>query len=116
MGGIHLPREAVGLASTVGAFILLAVVLAAQACPAHHVTTHRGVLDRFEGTVGVVLVGDDEVILDVPRRYLPEPAREGDVILISLHLSGVDTQDLLRVARGRLDRLDIETTSPRTYQ
>ena len=55
----------------------------------------KAVIDRFEGDYAVLLAGDKERQIDMPRDLLPEGAREGSCITISLEL---DTQ---REARQR---------------
>lgn len=46
--------------------------------------TKTAVIDRFEGDVAVLLVGDDSQQVDVPRRLLPRKAHEGDHLHIEL--------------------------------
>ena len=38
----------------------------------------KAVIDRFEGNLAVLLVGEGETKLDVPRASLPKKAKEGD--------------------------------------
>ncbi len=52
----------------------------------------RAVIDRFEGDLAVVLVGDEEYRLDVPRRFLPPGAREGDVLVLRWEVDRRETE------------------------
>lgn len=45
----------------------------------------NAVIDRFEGELAVLLVGQNARILPVPRRQLPEQAREGDWLKVDLN-------------------------------
>lgn len=98
-----MSRESLLVVTVLAALILTAALSAADCTD--RVITLRGVLDRFEGTTGVVLLGEDEATLDVPRRYLPYPAREGEVIEISINLCGDRTRSLMQLARRRLSDL-----------
>ena len=44
----------------------------------------RAVIDRFEGALAVLLVGEEERELNAPREQLPAAAREGDWLRIEL--------------------------------
>ncbi len=44
----------------------------------------KAVIDRFEGNIAVVLVGEAETKLDVPRASLPKEAKEGDWLKVKL--------------------------------
>lgn len=46
----------------------------------------KAVIDRFEGDYAIVLLGDEEVQVDIPRRRLPEGAREGSWLTVSFEL------------------------------
>jgi hypothetical protein len=48
----------------------------------------EAVIDRFEGSVAVLLVGHDEHNLNVPRRLLPHEAREGSWLRVELDIRG----------------------------
>lgn len=37
----------------------------------------KAVIDRFEGEYAILIVGDDEQRLNVPRKLLPKNAKEG---------------------------------------
>ncbi|MCL4552569.1 MAG: DUF3006 domain-containing protein [Candidatus Marsarchaeota archaeon] len=42
------------------------------------------VVDRIGGETAVLLVGDDEVPVSFPKKYLPKGVREGSVLHLSL--------------------------------
>jgi hypothetical protein len=37
----------------------------------------KAVIDRFEGDIAVLIVGNDEKRMEVPRKLLPNKAKEG---------------------------------------
>jgi hypothetical protein len=61
----------------------------------------RAVIDRFEGDLAVLLVGDEEYVLQVPRRFLPPGAREGDVLVLRWKVDRQETE----ARRERVRRL-----------
>ena len=69
--------------------------------------TENAVIDRFEGELVVLLVGENERLLPVPRSQLPERAREGDWLKIDLKGNDVTsvTIDEEATARAR-ERID----------
>lgn len=73
----------------------------------------RAVIDRFEDGWAVLLIGDEERKLDVPRESLPQEARErhwllveleGDE-LISAEIDQGETDTTRQRIRSKLDRL-----------
>ncbi len=56
----------------------------------------KAVIDRFEGDLAVLLVGDEQRKLDVSRHLLPAEAAEGDWLEIELQNG--------RVVRATMDR------------
>ncbi len=46
----------------------------------------KAVIDRFEGDYAIVLVGDVEIKLDIPRELLPKSAKEGSWLNVSFQL------------------------------
>lgn len=46
----------------------------------------KAVLDRFEGDYAILLFGEEEIPVDLPRRLLPPEAEEGSWLKISLEL------------------------------
>ncbi|MBC7340615.1 MAG: DUF3006 domain-containing protein [Firmicutes bacterium] len=65
----------------------------------------RAVIDRFEGDLAVVLVGDEEYRLDVPRRFLPRGAREGDVLVLRWEIDRRETDARREKVKGLIDEL-----------
>ena len=43
-------------------------------------------LDRIEGNLAVLLLGDEEKKLNFPREFLPEGAGEGDYLKLEIEL------------------------------
>jgi hypothetical protein len=65
----------------------------------------RAVVDRMEGAMAVILVGDDEYRLVVPKNLLPEDAVEGSVLKILVEVDSAATEDAKRRVQGLIDRL-----------
>lgn len=47
-------------------------------------TLNIAVIDRFEGDTAVLMVGEAETKLDVPRASLPKRAKEGDWLKVEI--------------------------------
>lgn len=41
-------------------------------------------VDRFEGALAVLLVGEDEKKVNFPKKYLPDDVGEGDYIKLAI--------------------------------
>ena len=65
----------------------------------------KAVIDRFEGGFGVVLCGEKEIKMDVPRELLPENAKEGDWLNISFEIDPEETGRRKERAQSLLDKL-----------
>ncbi len=65
----------------------------------------KAVIDRFEGEYAVVLVGDKEIKLDIPREQLPEGAKEGSWLKISFELDFEGTKTQEEKIKALLDKL-----------
>lgn len=73
----------------------------------------KAVIDRFEDGFAVLLVGDEERNLDVPRKALPRGAREGHWLQVEIEgerlvSAAIDKEETARVrqrVRERLARL-----------
>lgn len=65
----------------------------------------RAVIDRFEGDLAVVLVGEEEYRLQVPRRFLPRGAREGDVLVLRWEIDRQETEARRQRVRGLIEEL-----------
>ena len=46
----------------------------------------KAVIDRFEGDHAVVLFGDEEIKVDIPRQLLPTGVKEGSWLKVSFEL------------------------------
>ncbi len=46
----------------------------------------KAVIDRFEGDHAIVLFGDEETKVDIPRQLLPLGVKEGDWLNVSFEL------------------------------
>ncbi|MDP2873613.1 MAG: DUF3006 family protein [Bacillota bacterium] len=65
----------------------------------------RVVVDRIENGVAVLLVGSDEIRLDLPLDLLPPGTREGSLLRASFELDAGATEIALADARARIERL-----------
>jgi hypothetical protein len=65
----------------------------------------KAVVDRIEGNIAVVLVGENETRLDVPLRYLPDGARESTILSLGFVVNADETAAALDRARERIERL-----------
>ncbi|MCR3922555.1 MAG: DUF3006 domain-containing protein [Firmicutes bacterium] len=52
----------------------------------------KAVIDRFVEEYAVVLVGDDEVKVDIPLKLLPKSAREGSRLTVIFDVDDKGTQ------------------------
>jgi hypothetical protein len=46
----------------------------------------KAVIDRFEGDCAVILFGEEERQVCIPKKYLPEAAGEGSLLEVSFEL------------------------------
>lgn len=65
----------------------------------------KAVIDRFEGNYAVVLCGEQETPLAVPKMLLPEDAAEGDCLKLSFEPDPSETEKRREKARHLLNRL-----------
>ena len=49
----------------------------------------KAVIDRFEGEFAVLIVGDDEQHLNVLKKLLPKPSKEGSWLQVEIQNSEV---------------------------
>jgi len=63
----------------------------------------KGTIDRFEGDFAVVSV--DSESLDIPKAMLPESAREGDIVYITITKDGEETKSQEELARNILNEV-----------
>lgn len=52
----------------------------------------KAVLDRFEGRCAVLLVGEREIKFDLPRELLPDGAKEGNILSITIEIDKEATE------------------------
>lgn len=67
--------------------------------------TLKAVVDRIEGKTAVLLLGDDEVQLNLDLRHLPEGAQEGSHLRLRFELDAGATAAARERAAARLERL-----------
>lgn len=65
----------------------------------------KAVIDRFEGDFAVVLFGDEEIKVDIPRQLLPKGAKEGSWLRVSFELDLEKTKAQKEKIKGLLDKL-----------
>ncbi len=65
----------------------------------------KAVIDRFEGDYAVVLFGDEEVKVDIPKKLLPNDAGEGSWLKILFELDKEGTKKQEEKIAGLLDKL-----------
>jgi hypothetical protein len=66
----------------------------------------KAVIDRVEGEVAVLLLGDKgEFKLNLPLSQLPEGCRESDVLNISIERDPVATEQAKERVSGLMDKL-----------
>lgn len=65
----------------------------------------KSVIDIFEGNHAILLVGGNEIQLDVPRELLPDDAKEGDWLNIRFELDRDETQRRRERVEGLLGNL-----------
>lgn len=59
------------------------------------------VIDRFEGEMAVLLCGDNEIKVEIPRVLLPSAAVEGDILKMSFEIDKIATSR----RREKIERL-----------
>jgi len=62
-------------------------------------------IDRFEGDVAVLLVGEEQVVVNVPRSHLPPEAEQGDVLRLEAVVDREETDRRREDVRRKIDRL-----------
>jgi len=61
------------------------------------------IIDRFEGEW--VVIEADDVKFNLPRRFLPSEAREGDVLRITVEIDSYATKERREKIKNLEDRL-----------
>ena len=65
----------------------------------------KAVIDRFEGDFAVVLVGDKEIKVDIPKALLPKKAKEGSWLKFNIELDPEGTEKQKEKMSKLLDKL-----------
>ncbi len=52
----------------------------------------KAVIDRFEGDYAVVLFGDEEINVELPKKLLPKKAKEGDWLKVEFEIDPEGTE------------------------
>ena len=65
----------------------------------------KAVIDRFEGNYAVVLVGNEEVKIDIPKELLPKGAEEGSWLKFNLDLDPEGTEKQKKKIEDKLKNL-----------
>jgi hypothetical protein len=65
----------------------------------------KAVIDRFAGKNAVVLLGEDEIKVDIPKQLLPKGAKEGSWLKVSIELDREGTKKQEEKIKGMLDKL-----------
>jgi len=65
----------------------------------------KAVIDRFEGDYAVVFLGEEEIKVNVPRKELPQEAKEGSWLRINFELDTETTKRQEEKIRIILDKL-----------
>ena len=65
----------------------------------------KAVIDRFEGSIAVVLFGDDEIKADIPKKLIPKGAKEGSWLKVNIDLDKDRTKKQEEKIKGVLDKL-----------
>ncbi len=79
----------------------------------HDQTKERAVIDRFEGELAVLIVGELRRPLDVPRHQLPRGVKAGvwlvvevsDDVLVSAEIDWGVTEEARQRIQGKIERL-----------
>ncbi len=62
-------------------------------------------IDRFEGDVAVLLVGDAESVVNVHRSNLPPEAGQGDVLRLEVTIDRDETERRRESVQSKIERL-----------
>jgi len=65
----------------------------------------KAVIDRFEGEYAIVLFGEDEIKVDIPKVSLPEGSKEGSWLKVSFELDLEETKSREDRIKSKLDKL-----------
>ncbi len=65
----------------------------------------RAVVDRMEGDTAVLLLGEEEIQLDLPLKYLPDGVEESTILYLRFEIDHEETSRTLETMQKRIDRL-----------
>lgn len=65
----------------------------------------KAVIDRIEGNVAVLLVGDEEIKVDFPAKLLPKGSKEGSWLRITIEIDQAGTAKQTEKVEGMLNKL-----------
>lgn len=65
----------------------------------------KAVIDRFEGDYAVVLFGDEEIKVDIPKSLLPGDSKEGSWLKVSFELDMEETKKREDRIQSKLEKL-----------
>lgn len=65
----------------------------------------RVVIDRIEGEMAVLLVGDENCRVVLPKNFLPEDAAEGAVLNLTFEVDEAATDEAKQHVQNLIDRL-----------
>jgi len=66
----------------------------------------RALIDRFEGNVGVLLLGEEEQeSVDFPKSFLPAGSKEGDILKIKITTESRRTKEAKQKVAEMIEKL-----------
>ena len=65
----------------------------------------KAVIDRFEKSYAVILVGDNKVKIDLPITLLPKGATEGSLLKLNIELDQIATAKQKEKIEDKLNKL-----------
>lgn len=66
----------------------------------------KALLDRIEGSKGVVLLGEEErEAADIPKSFLPEGSKEGDILSFKIKLESRRTKEAKEKVQEMIKKL-----------
>ena len=65
----------------------------------------KAVIDRFEGQLAVLLLGDESIKLNIPLSLLPDGCKEGDILNMSFERDVVGTEQAKERISSLMEKL-----------
>lgn len=75
----------------------------------------KAVIDRIESEYAVVLFGDEEIRVDIPRKLLPKGAKEGSWLNVNFELDPEGEKKQREKIEGLLEKLKKKSKSGDIY-